>query len=196
MARRTAKKQKVYICQTTTLQVHHAFLYFSLPSLHDYKVKLPNFTFSRGQEHKTTTFFSCLELWYRPLEFNSKKNANIWRIKIDGISAIKLEAAQIHFFQVRFLQSSPSLLLKLPNNIMSGQWPLAPYFCSRKTRESQLILFHKNHNLSNLDFTGWSPYNNIVFKDKLFFGGGGWGVGLWDSHNFWRDREHRFSDRY
>lgn len=57
----------------------------------------------------------------------------------------------------------------------------------RKTRESQLILFPKNHNLSNLDFTGsehWSPYNNIVFKDKLFFGGGGWGVGLWDSHNF------------
>ena len=62
MARRTAKKQQVYICQSTTLQVHHAFLYISLPLLHDYKVKLPNFTFCRGQEHETTTFFSCLEL--------------------------------------------------------------------------------------------------------------------------------------
>ena len=29
--------------KTTTLHVHHAFLYISLPSLHDYNVKLPNF---------------------------------------------------------------------------------------------------------------------------------------------------------
>ena len=37
------------------------------------------------------------ELWYSPLEFNSKQFANIWRIKQEGISAIKFEAAQIHF---------------------------------------------------------------------------------------------------
>ena len=43
--------------KTSTLYVHHAFLYISLPSLHDYNVKLPNFTFCRGSEHKTTTFF-------------------------------------------------------------------------------------------------------------------------------------------
>ena len=45
------------ISKTTTLQVHHAFLYISLPSLHDYDVKMPNFTFCRGREHNTTTFF-------------------------------------------------------------------------------------------------------------------------------------------
>ena len=28
--------------KTTTLHVHHSFLYISLPSLHDYDVKLPN----------------------------------------------------------------------------------------------------------------------------------------------------------
>ena len=33
------------------------FLYISLPSLHDYDVKIPNFTFCGGREHKTTTFF-------------------------------------------------------------------------------------------------------------------------------------------
>ena len=33
------------------------FLYISLPSLHDYDVKIPNFTFCGGHEHKTTTFF-------------------------------------------------------------------------------------------------------------------------------------------
>ena len=31
--------------------MHHAFLYVSLPSLHDYDVKLPNFTFYGGHEH-------------------------------------------------------------------------------------------------------------------------------------------------
>ena len=38
--------------------MHQAFLYISQPSLHDYNVKVPNFTFCRGREHKTTTFLS------------------------------------------------------------------------------------------------------------------------------------------
>ena len=33
------------------------FLYISLPSLHDYNMKVRKFTFCRGREHKTTTFF-------------------------------------------------------------------------------------------------------------------------------------------
>ena len=40
-----------------TLHVHHAFLYISLPSLHDYDEKMPNFTFCKRRGHKTTTFF-------------------------------------------------------------------------------------------------------------------------------------------
>ena len=32
--------------KTTTLHVHHAFLFLSLPSLHDFDVKMPNFFFS------------------------------------------------------------------------------------------------------------------------------------------------------
>ena len=32
------------------------FLYISLPSLHDYDLKLPNFTFSGGRELQTTIF--------------------------------------------------------------------------------------------------------------------------------------------
>ena len=54
------KKQKVWIGKTTTLHVHHAFLYISLPSLHDYNVKVPNFTFCRGREQTATTFFFFL----------------------------------------------------------------------------------------------------------------------------------------
>ena len=64
-ATRTAKK-------TTTLHVHLAFLYISLPSLHDYDVELPNFTFYGGSELKTTIFFfSVCELRNSPLEFSS-----------------------------------------------------------------------------------------------------------------------------
>ena len=45
------------IGKTTTLNVHRAFLYISLPSLHDYDVKFPHFTFCGGREPKTTSFF-------------------------------------------------------------------------------------------------------------------------------------------
>ena len=34
--------------------VRHAFLYISQPSLRDYNEKVPDFTFCRRQEHKTT----------------------------------------------------------------------------------------------------------------------------------------------
>ena len=36
--------------KTTTLHVQHTFLYISLPSLHDYEMKMPNFTFYRGRQ--------------------------------------------------------------------------------------------------------------------------------------------------
>ena len=44
------------ISKTTILHVHHAFLYISLPSLHDYDVKMPNFTMYRGSTQATTKF--------------------------------------------------------------------------------------------------------------------------------------------
>ena len=39
------KKAKDSFNKTTTLHVQHTFLYISLPSLHGYDVKMPNFTF-------------------------------------------------------------------------------------------------------------------------------------------------------
>ena len=44
------------ISKTTILHVHHAFLYISLSSLHDYDVKMPNFTMYRGSTQATTKF--------------------------------------------------------------------------------------------------------------------------------------------
>ena len=43
-------KQQLYRCIM-------AFMYISLPLLHDYNVKPSGFTFYRGREHKTTIFF-------------------------------------------------------------------------------------------------------------------------------------------
>ena len=42
---------KQQLCTCITL-----FLHISLPSLHDHNVEVPNFTFWRGRENKTTTF--------------------------------------------------------------------------------------------------------------------------------------------
>ena len=50
------------ITKTTILHVHHAFLYISLPSLHDYDVKMPNFTMYRGSTQATTKFPLSLSL--------------------------------------------------------------------------------------------------------------------------------------
>ena len=85
------------------------FLYISLPSLHDYKVKVPHFAFCRGREHKTT------------LEFNSKNIASIWRIKRDVISVIKFEAARIHILSDVFVAVAV-LLLKLPIRDLKIRW--------------------------------------------------------------------------
>ena len=42
---------------------HHAFLYISFPSLHDYDVKMPNFTMYRGSTQATTKFPLSFWTW-------------------------------------------------------------------------------------------------------------------------------------
>ena len=51
-----ASKAIGLISKTTILRVHHEFLYISLASLHDYDVKIPNFTVYRGSIQGTTKF--------------------------------------------------------------------------------------------------------------------------------------------
>ena len=48
------KKAMGLLRKTTTLHVHHAFLYISSPSLHDYDVKMPNCKFYAGRKQATT----------------------------------------------------------------------------------------------------------------------------------------------
>ena len=57
-----------------TLHVYHVFLYISLPSLQDYNVKLPIFSFVEDANTTYQFSFSFSELRYRaPLEFSSRK---------------------------------------------------------------------------------------------------------------------------
>ena len=52
------KKAMGLLSKTTTLHLHHAFLYISLSLLHDHRVKLSSFTFYEDRrEHKTTIAF-------------------------------------------------------------------------------------------------------------------------------------------
>ena len=51
------KKAIGLLRKTTTLHLHHAFLYISLPSLHDCDVKMPNCKFYGGRKQATTNFF-------------------------------------------------------------------------------------------------------------------------------------------
>ena len=74
------------VTKTTILHVHHAFLYISLPSLHDYDVKMPNFMLFKGSKQATTKFLSLfpnldMVLWNSTLEgFTS-----IWQLKVSDL---------------------------------------------------------------------------------------------------------------
>ena len=59
--RERQKSKRFLMSKTTTLHVHHTFSYSSFPSLHDYNVKMPNFTLYGGRKQATTKF-SCF-LW-------------------------------------------------------------------------------------------------------------------------------------
>ena len=63
--RRQLERQKTIgvMSKTKTLHVHHAFLYVSLPSLHNYDVKWPNFKFTCERERQGDKFYHlCVNL--------------------------------------------------------------------------------------------------------------------------------------
>ena len=67
-------KQQVWISKITVLYVHRLLLYISLPSSHNFDMKLPNFLFYVKRELKYDFSFSFSNFRNRSLEFNSRKN--------------------------------------------------------------------------------------------------------------------------
>ena len=84
----------------------------------DYDVKMPNFTFCPGHEHKKTNFFSFPELRYSLLEFNSRKicqhltNWTRW-IKHNKVWSRASSLFKWHFHSLRLL-CCLSLLMRQP----------------------------------------------------------------------------------
>ena len=65
---------------------------------------MANFTFCRGRERTTTTFFFFSWTLIQSFRIQlQKKMPNIWRIKRDGISVIKFSATPIHFLSDVFV---------------------------------------------------------------------------------------------
>ena len=55
------------------MDVHHAFLYISLPSFRDYDVKMPNCKFYGGSKMRRRISFSLYKLKCGPQEINSRE---------------------------------------------------------------------------------------------------------------------------
>ena len=62
-----------FLSKTTSLHVHHAFLYFCLPLLHVYDVKMPRFTFYGGRKTSDDKLFFLFLNLSAPKEINSKE---------------------------------------------------------------------------------------------------------------------------
>ena len=71
--RERQKSNRFRLAKQQHLHVHHAFLCISFPLLHDYNVKMPNFTFWGGRELKTTTFFSFSWISIQPFRIQIQK---------------------------------------------------------------------------------------------------------------------------
>ena len=64
-----------WISKTTTLHVHHALMYISLLSLHDYDSKMPNFTSYGGRKQATARFSFSSWTWVWFLGIRLKKSS-------------------------------------------------------------------------------------------------------------------------
>ena len=83
--------------KTTGLHVHHAFLYISQPSLRDYDVKMPNFTFYERRKQATTKFFLSLNLNAVSKKSTLEKFAFFRHFHRIRIKAKKFEKTPVHF---------------------------------------------------------------------------------------------------
>ena len=97
--------------------MYHAFLYNSLPSLHDYDVKMSKFTFCRGRERKTTTFFFCFPelctVQFKILLLTFKS--------LNGLAPVYIDEMIQRYVPNRKLRSSSAFLLK------QNKWNLKSY---------------------------------------------------------------------
>ena len=136
--------QKVYISKTTTLHVHHALLYISLLSLHT--------VLSRTGTHNNKFLFFP-ELWYSPLELNSKKNCQ------------HFTKATVRSYVKRLLPLPVSRLMAMQD----GPYPSSPEplyqkdYCSAFDME---MIFHPHANKTQFHKKGCAF--GLILKVRVF----------------------------
>ena len=102
--RERQKSNRFRLAKQQHLHVHHAFLCISFPSLHDYNVKMPNFTFWRGRENtRQRLSYSFLELRCSLLEFKSRKNCQHLTNRTRWNKCYKVCSSATSLFERRFL---------------------------------------------------------------------------------------------
>ena len=69
------KQAMGWISKTTTLHVHHAYLYISLQIMHDNDGKMPDFTFYGGRKQATAKFSFSFWTWIRFLGIRLNKSS-------------------------------------------------------------------------------------------------------------------------
>ena len=137
------KSNKFIIIETTTLHVHHAFLYISWPSSQNCDVKLPNFTRLRYGvgKHNTKIFFFFFQTLIRSFRIQPQKILPTFdKSKVNWIRSIKFETVRIHLseFSVCCL---PEILLPSEHDVTTSPlyWPRfcpVPNKCPRRLCES------------------------------------------------------------
>ena len=69
------RRRESQISKTTTLHVHHTFLYISFPSTGRLPVKMPNFMFCEGRKHAMTKFINFIDLADMLIEIQLQKSS-------------------------------------------------------------------------------------------------------------------------
>ena len=114
LEQRERQKSNGLSSKTTTLHVHHAFLYISLPSLHDYDGKMPDFTLYGGEWRSDDEFF----VLFLNLSAVPKKQLSENSPTFDIFSGLEYTRQRLkkreYLFKVTFSLPSPSSMLKLP----------------------------------------------------------------------------------
>ena len=88
---RERQKSSGFIKQNNNFARASRFFVYSLPLLHDYGVKLPNFTFYGGRKQATTNECGPYK------NSNPRKIADMWHFQRIGINTTKFEKTGIYF---------------------------------------------------------------------------------------------------
>ena len=111
------KKAMAWQGKTTTLHVHHTFLYISLLSLHNCHMKIPNFTFCERCKQAMTKFSFSSWTWIWLIEIQLQKSL----LAFDKVSELDRNWKSVNsFLHATFLWLS-AVVVSFKNSLIFTQ---------------------------------------------------------------------------